>query len=117
MPASNPYRALLIPDISVGTDQNTKFVLVLKADDTVEMRSVKIGKLFGKMRAITDGLKLGEKVIVNGMQLAKPGAKVKATEIPIPEEQVNDLRKLYAPSVLLASSRIPVTPPSRGEKS
>jgi RND family efflux transporter MFP subunit len=41
------------------------------------------GLLFGTLRAITDGLKPGERVIVNGMQFAQAGAKVVPHEVPV----------------------------------
>lgn len=100
--ASAPYKAILVPDIAVSTDQNTKYVLLLKDDQTVEMRGIKIGKLFGKLRAVTDGLKPGDKVIINGMQLAKPGSKVNPTQSAIAEEQIAELRKTYSPTALMA---------------
>ena len=48
-------------------------MLVVKADDTAEVRPVKLGALFGKLRAIEDGITEHDRVIVNGMQLARPG--------------------------------------------
>ncbi len=49
IPGSGTYDALLVPDAAVGTDQDSKFLLVVKPDDTVEVRPVKLGALFGKL--------------------------------------------------------------------
>jgi membrane fusion protein, multidrug efflux system len=84
VPASARYRALLIPDQAVNTDQNERYLLVVGAGDIVERRAVKLGALFGDLRAIAGGLKANERVIVNGMQLATPGKKVVPREAPFP---------------------------------
>src|SRR5262249_34919984 len=52
IPGSGRYNALLIPDAAVGADQNLRFVLIAKQDDTVEQRTVKLGALFGTLRAV-----------------------------------------------------------------
>ena len=77
IPASGRYQALLIPDEAVNTDQNERYLLIVGTNDVVQRRTVKLGALFGTLRSITDGLKPGEWVIVNGMQSAMPGAKVR----------------------------------------
>lgn len=84
VPASARYRALLIPDQAVNTDQNEQYLLVVGAANIVERRAVKLGALFGDLCAITQGLKANERVIVKGMQLATPGKKVAPREAPFP---------------------------------
>ncbi|SFK01639.1 efflux RND transporter periplasmic adaptor subunit [Bradyrhizobium sp. Gha] len=73
---SAPYEALLIPDAAVATDQSRKIVFVVKPDDTVEARPVVLGPLDDGLRVIRDGLKAEDRVIVNGIQRARVGAKV-----------------------------------------
>ena len=73
---SAPYEALLIPDIAVATDQSRKIVFVVKPDDTVEARPVVLGPLDDGLRVIREGLKAEDRVIVNGIQRARVGAKV-----------------------------------------
>ncbi len=70
-------KAILISDRAVGTDQSKKFVDVVGADNKVEYREVKLGDMSGNLRIITDGLKPGDKVIVEGLQRAHPGGEVK----------------------------------------
>jgi len=73
---SSPYEALLIPDTAVATDQSRKIVFVVKDDDTVEARAVTLGPLDEGLRVIRDGLKADDRVIVDGIQRARVGAKV-----------------------------------------
>jgi RND family efflux transporter MFP subunit len=69
--------ALLIPDAAVRTDQARKIVLVVGKDDTVAAKPVETGPLVGNLRAIRSGLAKTDRVIVQGVQFAMPGAKVK----------------------------------------
>jgi RND family efflux transporter MFP subunit len=73
---SAPYEALLVPDAAVATDQSRKIVFVVKSDDTVEARPVVLGPLDDGLRVIREGLKAEDRVIVNGIQRARVGAKV-----------------------------------------
>jgi RND family efflux transporter MFP subunit len=78
-------RVNVIPEAAVGTDQDRKFVFVL-AGDTVAYRNVTLGRqVDGQRRIIQDGLKPGERVVVNGLARIRPGARVKATMAPPPE--------------------------------
>ena len=70
--------ATLIQDQSIGTDQDRKFVLVLKADNTLEYRPVTTGRMVDGLRAIDSGLKPGERVVINGLMRVRPGMKVVA---------------------------------------
>jgi multidrug efflux system membrane fusion protein len=73
---SSPYEALLLPDTAIATDQSRKIVFVVKDDDTVEARGVELGPLDGGLRVIRTGLKPEDRVIVDGIQRARVGAKV-----------------------------------------
>ena len=76
---SGQYRATLVVDRAVGTDQDKKFVLVLKPDSTVDYRSVQLGRLVDGLRVVTSGLKQGDEVVINGLQRVRPGMKVTPT--------------------------------------
>lgn len=80
---SSRYTATMVRDGAIGTDQDRKFVLVLKADGTVEYRAVELGRLVDGLRVIRSGLRPGEKIVVNGLQRVRPGAKVAAREEPM----------------------------------
>jgi RND family efflux transporter MFP subunit len=69
----------LIQDRAVGTDQDKKFVLVLKQDSTVDYRPVQVGRLVDGLRIVQSGLKPGERIVINGLQRARPGSKVAPT--------------------------------------
>ncbi len=73
---SSPYEALLLPDSAIATDQSRKIVFVVKADDTVEARPVTLGPMDDGLRVIREGLKPDDRVIVDGLQRARVGAKV-----------------------------------------
>jgi multidrug efflux system membrane fusion protein len=73
---SGRYHAALVLDRAVGTDQDKKFVLVLKPDKTVEYRPVVPGRLVDGLRVISSGLKGGEQIVINGLQRVRPGMKV-----------------------------------------
>ena len=79
---SSPYEALLLPDTAIATDQSRKIVFVVKDDDTVEARPVVLGPLDGGLRVIREGLKAEDRVIVEGLQRARVGAKVSPHAAP-----------------------------------
>lgn len=70
--------AVLINERAVGTDQNRKFVYVVGADSKAEYRPVVLGPTAEGLRVVRDGLKPGEKIVVNGLQRVRPGAPVTA---------------------------------------
>ena len=84
--ASGEYEALLLPDAAIATDQSRKIVFVVKDDNTVEARPVVLGPLDDGLRVIREGLKPEDKVIVDGLQRARVGAKVtpKTAAAPAP---------------------------------
>lgn len=68
--------ALLVPEVAVGNDQQGAFVLVVNEKNVVERRGVKTGAAVDSQRAIDDGLKGQEWVVVNGLMRAAPGRQV-----------------------------------------
>ncbi|MEW6765333.1 MAG: efflux RND transporter periplasmic adaptor subunit [Pseudomonadota bacterium] len=70
------FDAVSVPTRAVGADQGRQYVLVVGADDTVEYRPVTLGPEIGGQRPVLSGLKAGERVIVDGLQKARPGSKV-----------------------------------------
>jgi membrane fusion protein, multidrug efflux system len=73
---SAPYEALLLPDTAIATDQSRKIVFVVNNENMVEVRPVTLGPLDDGLRVIREGLKAEDKVIVDGLQRARVGAKV-----------------------------------------
>ncbi|WP_287030550.1 multidrug efflux RND transporter periplasmic adaptor subunit MexE [Pseudomonas sp. UBA6310] len=84
---SNTYDAMLIQDVAVGTDLGKKFVLVLDADSKVAYRPVELGPKLEGLRIVRKGLEKGERIVVNGLQRAFPGAPVDPETVPMASEQ------------------------------
>jgi membrane fusion protein, multidrug efflux system len=68
--------AILIPKRAVQEIQGMKTVLVVGADDMVALRTIQPGEAVGDLLIVREGLKAGERVIVDGVQKARPGSKV-----------------------------------------
>ncbi len=88
IPGSAPYETVLIPDTAIGTDQNSRFVLVINKEDTVETRQVMLGALLGKLRAIKQGLSKDDRIILTGTQQLRPGTKVTPQSVNIPTDSL-----------------------------
>lgn len=69
-------KVLLITDRAIGTDQNKKFVYVVADDNKVAYREIVSGAVADGLRVVESGLKAGEKIIVSGLQRARPGQQV-----------------------------------------
>ena len=68
--------ALMVPERAIGVDQRGQYVLIVNQDNVVEQHPVKMGVLEGGLREITEGVQADSRVIVNGLQRARAGAKV-----------------------------------------
>lgn len=76
-PGGPKYKALLVPQESIGTDQGQKFVYVVQADGTSDYRRVEPGAIQDDgWRVVTGNLKAGDHVIVDGLMKARQGEKV-----------------------------------------
>jgi RND family efflux transporter MFP subunit len=75
--------ALLVPQKSVQVNQGVSSVLVVDKEDAVALRVVNLGERVKEFFIVTEGLKPGERVVVEGVQKAIPGRKVRPTEQPI----------------------------------
>ncbi len=82
---SAPYPAILVPDRAIATDQAQRFVWVVNQENQVEYRKVVLGAHIGQSRVITQGLKPGEWVVIEGLQKLKPGLKVNPERISLIE--------------------------------
>ncbi len=71
------HPVILVAEKAIGTDQSRKFVIVVKEDGTTEQRAVTLGGVAEGLRIVEDGLKPGEKIVINGTQrVFFPGAPV-----------------------------------------
>src|SRR6202045_54356 len=79
---ATPYRAALVEDKVISSQQGLKYAFVVKPDNTVERRNLETGSIFEGKRIVKHGLKDGEKVVSTRLQLLQAGMKVQ----PIPEQ-------------------------------
>jgi len=84
LPGSGEYRAILVPDEAIGSDQSQKFVFVVDGEGKAEYRMVKIGPLVDGLRVVREGVTPDEWVVVAGLQRIRPGIKVDAQRETIP---------------------------------
>jgi RND family efflux transporter MFP subunit len=68
--------AFLVPEVAIGHDQQGSYLFVVNEKNVVERRSVKTGPAVDSLRAIDEGLKGTEWVIVKGLLMAAPGRQV-----------------------------------------
>lgn len=83
-------KAPLISERAIGTDQNRKFVYVVNDQGKAEYRAVRLGPVIDGLRVVRDGVKAGEKIVVNGLQRVRPGAPVAAAQV-VPMESATSL--------------------------
>jgi RND family efflux transporter MFP subunit len=79
-----PHDALLVNERAVQADQGQKIVYVVNDKNDVVYRTIHVGARHGSMIEVTDGLKLDEKIIVNGLQRVRPGATVDPKLVDMP---------------------------------
>ena len=72
--------ALVIPQEAVNELQGNQVVMVVDQTNKAGMRPVKMGARFGALWEVVEGLKAGDKVIVQGMQKTPPGVPVVVKE-------------------------------------
>ncbi len=92
LPIGKPYRALLVSEEALGTDQGQKFVYVIDAENKAQYRRVEVGRLQQGRRVILKGLADGERVVVSGLQRVRPGAVVQPKLVEEPSaSQVSEM--------------------------
>jgi len=80
--AENRAGALLVPQRAVSELQGQYSVAVVNAENKVESRTVKVGPRVGSLWILDEGVKPGDKVIVEGAAKVRDGMTVKATVVP-----------------------------------
>lgn len=74
--------AVLVPAAAPQRSAKGPFVYVIKEDATAELRPVKLGQRQDELVVVNDGVKPGERVVVNGQLGVMPGSKVHVEESP-----------------------------------
>ncbi|MDV6318484.1 efflux RND transporter periplasmic adaptor subunit [Chromohalobacter sp. HP20-39] len=91
MPVANLAEAMLVNRKAVLANQDRRFVYVVGDDDTVTPRQIQIGREVGDLVVVRDGLKTGERVVVNGTQkIFAPGMPVAPNPIAMREPTVGN---------------------------
>lgn len=80
--------AILVPQRAVTEMQGLYNVAVVKADDTIDIRSVQAGQRIGNLWIIESGLAAGDRVVVEGVQKVRPGVTIRpeAVQIEAPDQ-------------------------------
>ena len=78
--------AILVPQAAVTELQGSYQVAVVGDNNCITVRPVKVGERAGSLWVIEDGLKAGERVVVEGQQTLRPGTQVQ----PKPFNGIND---------------------------
>jgi len=106
---------VVVPASVVQRGPDGAFAFVVQDDHSVKMRSLKIAQIEGGVALIDDGLKPGERVVVDGQYKLQPGSKVKAVESPENRERRgnNPGDRIIKPSVK-PQARIGPDPIERG---
>lgn len=84
IPIGSAHSAVIVPEKALGSDQGQKFLYVVNDQNEVVYRKVKVGPLLKNYRVIEEGVKVGEKVIVSGLQRVRPRTKVDPQVEPLP---------------------------------
>jgi RND family efflux transporter MFP subunit len=93
MPISAPHQALLVTDRAIDTDQGQKIVYTVNDKNEVVSRPIRAGLLHDGLREIEDGLKPGERVIVNGLQMVRPGITVETQIVDMPRSNAKSANR------------------------
>ena len=79
-------KVVMVPQSVIASDQSGYYLYVVNRDDKAEQRRIKVGAERDGLVVVEDGLKEGEKVIVQGQQRVRPGMTV-APELAPPSGQ------------------------------
>jgi RND family efflux transporter MFP subunit len=84
VPVGFPRQALLVTDRAIDNDQGQKILYVVNDNNEVASRPIRVGALHDGLRAIEDGLRPGEPIIVTGLQQVRPGVTVEPKLVDMP---------------------------------
>jgi RND family efflux transporter MFP subunit len=82
--AGNTYKAVLVPDEAISSNQNERIVFTVDDGGTVRTKAVRTGPKLNGYRVIRTGLDGSETIVINGLVRIQAGAKVtpRMTELP-----------------------------------
>jgi RND family efflux transporter MFP subunit len=84
LPLEQQQDALLVSERALGFDQGGPYLLAINDQNIVEKKPIVLDQLMDGLRVVKAGLEPGDWVVINGVQRARPGAKVdpQRTEMP-----------------------------------
>jgi multidrug efflux system membrane fusion protein len=71
------HDALLVPDAAIASDQSRNIVFTVADDGTVGTKLIELGPIVDGLRVIRSGLASTDRIVIDGIQRARPGQKVK----------------------------------------
>jgi membrane fusion protein, multidrug efflux system len=74
------HDALLVPDGAIASDQSSKIVFTVADDGTVGTKLIELGPMVEGLRVIRSGLAPTDRIVIDGLQRARPGQKVTAQD-------------------------------------
>jgi len=96
-----PHTGMLVSERAIGSELTLRYVYVAAKDGTVVMKPLTLGRESDGMREVLSGLSPEDNVIVDNIQMLRPGEKVKTTEGEMPRSPES-----------IPGTRIPLMPPS-----
>ena len=112
MPISKRSNMPLVTDLAINADQSGRYVLVVNSENVVEKRNIRLGQLVDGMRVIEKGVGSDDRVIVNGLQRARPGGKVDPGKIDMASLTASARKAAEEARAAEETSAPPVTPPA-----
>src|SRR5262249_7759894 len=96
--------AILVPQVAVTHDQRGQpTALVVDKDNKVELRTLVTSRTFGPDWVVEDGLNPGDRVIAQGVDKVRPGAKVRTAAAQLPPPPASGAAGQAAPAASAAS--------------
>jgi membrane fusion protein, multidrug efflux system len=74
------HDAILVPDSAIASDQAGKIIFTVAVDGTVGTKRVELGPMVEGLRVVRSGLAATDRIVIDGLQRARPGQKVKAED-------------------------------------
>ncbi len=90
IPGSARYDAIMVPDAAIGSNQSQRFVMMVDDTNTVSPRAVTPGPLVDGLRVIREGLDGSERIVIGGLQRARPGSVVTPVDGTIEVDELDD---------------------------
>ncbi len=102
----------LVTQLAIGADQSGRYVLVVNNKNTVEKRNVRLGQIVDGMRVVEEGVGPDDRVIVRGIQRARPGRKVDPGTIEMASLTASAVKLAEQASAAEQDSATSKTPPT-----